>query len=615
MNYLTKLALSIGILFIFVFVRSSNAGKRNFAIDYNKNVFVKDGEPFRYVSGSMHYFKVPTQLWRDRLQKMKYGGLNVIQTYIKWSSVERTPGVYDFSGNNNITRFINEAMEEGLLVIIRVGPFIDAEVDMGGLPPWLLASSPDIKLRTSDPKYLQPLDRWLNVLLPMLKPLMYNNGGPIIMVQPENEFGSYMTCSTSGDYKAYMRDTFLKLLGNDTVLFTTDGNLDSMLKCGKIPNVFSTVDFGAGGNASNSFGALRRTQPNGPLVNSEYYSGWLDHWGHPHSMVSSKEVGKTLDNMLSMNASVNIYMYHGGTNFGFDAGSNLDNGIYDPCPTSYDYDAPISEAAYESNRNKKTFSNETEKMHLPPTKMQYVASIFDLLPMPILNPTPLSFEQLNHSYGFMLYSTNLTFQPTDPIILSIPGQTHKITQVAVLAQKNSRIDILVENQGRYAYGPDINQRKGILSNVTLNDFPLTNGWKHYRIFEDWTWSNVLEKIDSMPRLNSVGSLHIPSFYVGSFVLPENGTNFPLDSFLRVNGWWKGVAFLNGHNLGRYWPNVGPQVTLYAPSVYFLPYPQVNKIVLFELEHSPCNNLDGESCFIQFVDKHVINGPIPLHNTK
>ncbi|KAG7167991.1 Beta-galactosidase-like 2 [Homarus americanus] len=288
-----------------------------FVIDYENDQFLKDGEPFRYVSGSIHYFRVlPTQ-WRDRLKKMRMAGFNALQTYVEWSSHEPEQGMYDFTGMFDLVTFIKTAQEEGLAVILRPGPFIDAERDMGGLPYWLLNKNPSMRLRSSDPTYLIYVDNWFNnVLLPKIRPLLYANGGPIIMVQG---------------------------LGDDVVLFTTDGDGASYLKCGKIPGVYSTVDFGSGSSVTDAFAAMRLFEPRGPLVNSEYYPGWLDHWGEPHSTVDAETVAKTLDTMLALNASVNLYMFHGGTSFGLTSGANM-GGSFQACPTSYDYDAPLSEA-------------------------------------------------------------------------------------------------------------------------------------------------------------------------------------------------------------------------------------------------------------------------------
>ncbi|KAG0725489.1 Beta-galactosidase [Chionoecetes opilio] len=316
--------------------------ERSFSIDYDNNQFLKDGEPFRYVSGSIHYFRTLPSEWRDRLKKMRMAGFNALETYVEWSSHEPEQGTYDFSGINDLPSFLTIAQEEDLVVILRLGPFADAERDMGGLPYWLLNKNPDMRLRSSDPSYLKYVDAWFgDALLPKVKPLLYENGGPIIMMQVANEYGSYPDCDFA--YTSHLRDLVRAGVGEGTVLFTTDGNGVGFLKCGKIPEVYATVDFGSGTDVAKSFDTMRLFEPRGPLVNSEYYPGWLDHWGAPHSTVKAEAVAKTLDEMLALNASVNMYMFHGGTSFGFTAGSNM-NGAFQACPTSYDYDAPLSEA-------------------------------------------------------------------------------------------------------------------------------------------------------------------------------------------------------------------------------------------------------------------------------
>ncbi|KAI2810334.1 Beta-galactosidase-1-like protein [Blomia tropicalis] len=622
-------------LFFIVLIES-----RNFSIDYAHNRFVKDGKPYRYVAGSIHYFRVPNKLWRDRLQKMKFGGLNAISTYVEWSSIEQKPGVFDFSGDNNITHFILEAQQQGLDVILRPGPYICSERDMGGLPYWLLSKN-GIKLRSHDRTYLMAVDRYLNVLLPMVKPLLYHNGGPIIMVQVENEYGSYESEKCDTQYTGHLRNQFRKLLGNEIVLYTTDGGTDHHLKCGKIYDVYSTIDFGISDQASVSkyFATQRKHQHRGPLVNSEYYSGWLSYWGQPRTIWAIDLFAATLDMMLSMNASVNIYMYHGGTNFGFTAGANLNSSsTYLPVLTSYDYDAPISEAGdlqpkffiikriikryLPIESDSKSFANESLKMILPPIEMAPKATLFDLLPNAIIDEQPKTFEQLDHNQGFMLYSTKLNFEPSQPALLSIPNLhdraqifvdrkyvgtlslTHNVFQLSINAKRNSSIDILVENQGRIFYGRYINQQKGILGSVKVSQ-NIVKHWKHYPIYSNW--SVIIDSLEHQTTMTEQQKSQIPTFFTGSFILP-NKPNYPLDSFLNVTGFIKGIAFLNGFNLGRYWPLVGPQKTLYAPSVYFKPYPELNRIVVFETEQNSCFKSESK-CSIQFVDQHIIDGDI------
>ncbi|CAI9584524.1 unnamed protein product [Staurois parvus] len=278
----------------------------------SRDCFLKDGKCFRYISGSIHYFRVPPVYWKDRLLKMYMTGLNAVQVYVPWNFHEPQPGMFNFEGERDLERFLNLTVELGLLVILRPGPYICAEWDMGGLPAWLLYKK-DIALRTSDPDYLKAVDSWLSVLLPKIQPRLYSNGGNIISVQVENEYGSFHACDYS--YLRHLLTIFRLYLGDDVVLFTTDGNSNIELRCGTLQGLLATVDFGPGDNATNAFELLRRVQPQGPLVNSEYYTGWLDYWGEKHASSSAEQVSRGLQNILEAGASVNMYMFEGGTNF------------------------------------------------------------------------------------------------------------------------------------------------------------------------------------------------------------------------------------------------------------------------------------------------------------
>ena len=618
----------------------------SFTIDYDKNEFIKDGNPFRYVSGSLHYFRVPSELWADRMSKMRAAGLNALQTYVEWNSHEPEQGKYDFSGDNDLVRFIKLAQKHDLLVLLRVGPYIDAERDMGGFPYWLLSINPQIKLRTSDQSYLAQVEKWFSVLLPKIKPLLYNNGGPIIMVQVENEYGSYGCDFT---YTSYLRDLINKHLDHNVVLYTTDGNGDGFLQCGKIDNVFATVDFGSGTDIVQAFKNQHNHQQFGPSVNSEYYSGWLDHWETPHSVADTKLFCNTLDKLLSLNGSVNIYVVHGGTSFGFTNGANIDNDKYEACPTSYDYDAPLNEAGdptpkYYQMRQiiskylpipKVPLPQPAPKMQLTPVQMTSLNSLFsktiaNVLDDPVYSVDPLTFEQLKHNHGFVLYSTIINVHPSDPAVLQIPAladraqvfvnkryqgtlsRTQDLFELPINAKRGSQLDILVENQGRVCYGADINELKGITNGVKLGPNNLKN-WTHYKLFDNW--KATIEYIGNASAQNEIFTEpNVPQFYRGTFKLP-NDISLPLDTFLRLDGWNKGIAFLNGFNLGRYWPVVGPQITLYAPAHLFKKYPANNTLVLFELERSPYDQSNPTTCTVQFVNNHVVNGTVPYSDSK
>merc|ERR1719317_733475 len=271
---------------IFLFIVSTTSVP-SFTI--SNNTFLRNGSPHRYVSGSMHYFRVPQDMWEDRMKKMRLAGLNTLQTYVEWSSHEPAPGQYVFGGGLNISHYIATAQKLGLDVILRPGPFIDAERDFGGLPSWLLKDGDNIKLRTKDKNFMDRVTVWYGRLFKELNEYLFKNGGPIIMVQVENEYGSYglQTGHCDKEYLAMLRDLVLNNVGPDVLLFSTDGAGSDMVMCGKVPNVYATVDFGCGANVEQAFSTQRLFEPSGPLVNSEYYPGWLDHWQSPHAKVGT----------------------------------------------------------------------------------------------------------------------------------------------------------------------------------------------------------------------------------------------------------------------------------------------------------------------------------------
>ncbi|XP_076035693.1 beta-galactosidase-like isoform X2 [Oratosquilla oratoria] len=614
--------------------------QRSFEIDYENDGFLKDGQPFRYVSGTIHYFRVHPTDWADRLQKLRRAGFNAVQTYVEWSSHEPEPGVYDFTEGLDLEAYLQEAQKQGLLVILRPGPFIDAERDMGGLPYWLLRINPLMRLRSSDQSYMKYVNRWLgDILSPKLKPYLYENGGPIIMIQVENEYGSYYACDFA--YTAALRDLYRSKLGDKIVLFTTDGSGVGYLKCGKIPGTYATVDFGAGGDVTKPFEAQRLFEPRGPLINSEFYPGWLDHWGAPHATVESSKVCKSLDDMLALNASVNVYVFHGGTSFGFGAGANL-GGTYQACPTSYDYDAPVSEAGDPTQKYFDMMKVISKYLSIPsgpepkPTpKEAYgdvpvipIGSLFELaeVSQSVIRPWPVSFEDLSVQNGLVLYQTNITFMVPDPARLSlndvhdrayvfvdenligVASREQDISTLPIFAKVNSTLSIIVESQGRVCFGSGINDLKGLLTNVTLNGYQLKN-WRmtplpltHTQRFKKGI-ARMLERGQDIVSRRLFGTPQGGmTFYWGEFDILDN----PKNTFLRLDGWTKGLVWINNFLIGRYWPVVGPQQTLFVPHGILKMGP--NEIFLLEQEASPCSS--SLDCKVVFVDTPVVNGPTP-----
>ncbi|XP_027625452.1 beta-galactosidase isoform X3 [Tupaia chinensis] len=604
-----------------------NASGRTFEIDYRRDRFLKDGQPFRYISGSIHYSRVPRFYWKDRLLKMRMAGLNAIQTYVPWNFHEPQPGQYRFSEDHDVEYFIQLAHELGLLVILRPGPYICAEWDMGGLPAWLLEKE-SIVLRSSDPDYLAAVDKWLGVLLPKMKPLLYQNGGPIITVQVENEYGRYFSCDY--DYLRFLQKLFRHHLGDDALLFTTDGAREKLLQCGALQGLYATVDFGAGENVTAAFQIQRMSEPKGPLVNSEFYTGWLDHWGQPHSTVQTEAVASSLYDILAHGANVNLYMFIGGTNFAYWNGANTP---YAPQPTSYDYDAPLSEAG---DLTEKYFA-----LRKVIQKLKTVEAALDILcpAGPIKSPYPLTFIQVKQYFGFVLYRTTLPEDCSQPTPLSSPfSGVHDRAYVAVdgvpqgvlersnwttlkiVGKAGATLDLLVENMGRVNYGPYLKDFKGLVSNLTLGTQILTD-WAIFPLdTEDAVrshlggWAGHDSHHHDNPWAHSSSNYTLPAFYVGNFSIPSGIPDLPQDTFIQFPGWTKGQVWINGFNLGRYWPARGPQVTLFVP-LHILKTSAPNVITVLELERAPCGDDGPALCTVEFVDRPVINaavarGPLP-----
>ena len=618
--------------FLLLFFSDTNADHkrvdRSFVIDYENNCFLKDGRPFRYISGSVHYFRIPNIYWSDSMKKAKAMGLNTIQSYIAWNVHEVNEGHYDFKGGSDILHFINLAQQNDLLVILRPGPYIDAEWEFGGFP-WWIAKSKMVMRTSTDLRYTNYVLNWFNTLLPMLKPYLYKNGGPIIALQVENEYGNYYACDR--EYMEELKNIFLHHLGNDIVLFTTDGYTDDYLKCGTLPSLLATIDFGTEISAKNAFKLLRKYQKKGPLVNSEFYTGWLDYWGKVHQTRNAKEVAIYLDEILRLNASVNLYMFQGGSNFRFMNGADIDNGQFMISPTSYDYDAPISESGdlqekFFALRN--VIQNYTD-FPLPPipessVKVAYgkvfmkkfidlnqALSLLHEYSQPVHFKNPLTFEEVNMAYGFMLYQAKLPALNKKKNLLEIE-QVHDRSTIYVDGVKQGwanrgrvklnitqgqTLEILVENQGRLAYAPKgvnyLPDAKGLLSEVRVNR-KIIYDWLMFRINDSVV--NHLQKINKSTSKQERTSTGL--FFFSSFI-----TENIQDTYIKMKGWKKGQIYINRYNVGRYWSAAGPQQTLFIPKSFL--NEKENSVVIFELDDPPCLLTKIWECFIEFVDKPIL----------
>ena len=570
---------------------------------HDRDGFLLDGRPFRILSGALHYFRVHPEQWDERLALLRAMGLNTVETYVAWNLHEPRPRAFDFTGPLDLERFIGLAAGHGLKVLVRPGPYICAEWEFGGLPAWLL-KDPAMRLRCTHPGYLAAVDRWFDALVPRLLPTLAEQGGPVIAVQVENEYGSYGTDS------AYLRHLAqgLRRRGVGSLLFTSDGPEHAMLQGGTLAGVLPTANFGS--DATDGFAMLRAYSPDGPPVCMEFWNGWFDHWGEPHHTRDSADAAKVLDEMLQAGASVNLYMAHGGTNFGLMNGANQTDGCYRPTVTSYDYDAAISESGRPTEKFwafREVLGRHTElppppsaepPRRLPPTAVALpdatpLLGVVADLSVPVHAAHTRTMEELDQSYGFVLYRTWVT-GPREPEELHVDGLADRAQvfldgePVGVLDRTapgpgpllavppgGARLELLVENLGRVNYGPDLMDRKGIVGGVRLGRQYL-HAWQMFPLPLDDPGAFPLPGEGAPAAAGEPTSGH-PVFRRGFFEVEQ-----PLDTFVDTAGWTKGLCWINGFLLGRYWDR-GPQRTLYLPRP--LLRPGRNELLLLEL-HGP-----------------------------
>jgi beta-galactosidase len=561
--------------------------------------FELDGTPLVIRSGEMHYPRVPREYWRDRMRKARAMGLNAVCTYVFWNAHERREGTFDFTGNLDVAAFVRTAREEGLLVILRPGPYVCSEWDLGGLPSWLLAA-PDMRLRSADPRFLVAARRYLDRVGRELAPLQITRGGPIALVQVENEYGSF------GADKAYLgaiRDA-IRAAGFEVPLFTSDGPDDRLLAGGTLPDVLSAINFGDGDDPAEQLATFARFRTGVPRMVGELWAGWFDHWGRPHHTTPPADSARAVEWLLAHGVSFNLYMFHGGTTFGLAAGANSTPG-YRPDTSSYDYDAPLDEAGRPTA--KFAALREVIARHLPADEaLPALPPPLPVAPLPeialaesaplaqalgakVRAESPLSFEALGLDRGLVVYRTRVTaaadvlevVEAHDWALVMQGGRTlgaldRRLDQCCLDVQLagDEPLEIVVDAMGRINFGPHLlDDRKGITGKVLLGGREL-KGWEMFPL-----------PLEALPALHfAPGDAKGPAFHRGSFAVTA-----PTDTFIDMRGWGRGIVWVDGHNLGRFW-GIGPQQTLFCPAPWLRP--GVNEIVVLELDDRGARTVRG-----------------------
>lgn len=565
--------------------------------------FLKDGKPVKIISGTVHYFRNLPDTWDDIFGKMVALGCNTVETYCAWNMHEKRMGEFDFSGILNVAEFLKNAQKYGLMAIVRPGPYICAEWEFGGLP-WWLQTLPQMEIRCSNPVYMGRFKLYLQRLFEEVRPFLFTNGGNIIMMQVENEYGYY------GDDKKYLLDlvAIYRENGIDVPLFTSDGTKGTDILDGNINGCLATLNFGS--RVEENFKAHDKLFPASPKMCMECWNGWFDAWGDDkHHTTSAQDYAKVIDDMLKR-GSVNMYMFIGGTNFGFTSGANHYE-KFAPDVTSYDYDALLTESGdvtekYYAVREviKKYIDYELTSVPENRGKQAYgkvalteSAGLFEnlhSLSAPQQCEVPKCMEEYGSGYGYILYRTILNrdyenadlfferigdraYVYIDDKLIGILYVNDEELKINISARAGSVLSVLVENMGRTNFGPKMMYKKGIAGRCLL-DGKIHFGWEAYTL-----------PMDNLAKLKFSGkACSAPVFYRGVFDVIER-----MDTFLLTENFKKGFAVINGFNLGRYW-EIGPQKTLYVPKSVLKE--GENEILIFETD-----GLKGKP-IIEFVDK-------------
>ena len=551
-----------------------------------EKTFLLNGKPFIVKAAEVHYPRIPRPYWEQRIKMCKALGMNTLCLYVFWNIHEQEQGKVDFTGNNDVAEFIRLAQKNDMYVIVRPGPYVCAEWEMGGLPWWLLKKK-DIRLREQDPFFMESYRSFVQKLAEQISDLTIDKGGPIIMVQVENEYGSY---GEDKPYVAAIRDIIRDAGFDKVTLFQCDWS-SNFTKNG-LDDLVWTMNFGTGANIENEFKPLKKLRPDAPLMCSEFWSGWFDKWGGRHETRGSKEMVAGLKEMLDKGISFSLYMTHGGTSWGHWAGANSPG--FSPDVTSYDYDAPINEAgqvtpkymelremlAQYSDKKLPSIPKEYPVITIPEVTFTEVAPLFDNLPEPKNFTDIQTMEALNQGWGSILYRTTTPAVPAQSVLMITDGhdyvqvfingnfigaldrRNHEKTLLLPPLKEGDRLDILVEAMGRINFGRAIKDFKGITDKVELG-YAMSNGSLVTINLKNWQIYNLPDSYEAQKNMKYVplNGQKVRGCYRATFNLKKTG-----DTFINMETWGKGQVYVNGHAIGRFW-KIGPQQTLYMPGCW------------------------------------------------
>ncbi|MCJ8209753.1 beta-galactosidase [Mucilaginibacter sp. RS28] len=604
MKKLYKTCLSLALLSVLNLVSPECfAQSKSTSFSFRGTDFMLNGNTFQIISGEMHPARIPREYWRHRIQMAKAMGCNTIAVYIFWNYLEEKPGQFDLTTDNrDVAAFIKLCQQEGMWVILRPGPYVCGEWDFGGLPPYLL-SIPDIKVRCSDERYMAAVKKYVQHIAPVIAPLQCDHGGPILMVQVENEYGSY------GNDKTYMNN--LKQLwvenGITVPFYTADGPAPALLEAGTVDGAAIGLD---SGSSEADFQQGAKMNPNVPVFSSETYPGWLTHWGEKWAKPDTAGLLKELRFLMKTGRSFNLYVVHGGTNFGFTAGANAFNPTqYQPDVTSYDYDAPISEQGFATPKYyaiRKLISQSLNKklpavpkpiatMAIPEVQMTAFSDVWNNLPASVKSPQPLTMEAMNQYQGLILYKTKLVGHKSGKLLITEPHDFAYVFLNGKYIDKIERnggkwfvelpktdvadpeLEIMVEAMGHINFAEYMIDRKGITDRVSLNGMTLMN-WEIYNLpFDEF----YIRSVKSTANTSQKPMM----FFKGGFNLKNTA-----DTYIDLSNYTKGIVWINRHNLGRYW-HIGPQDKLYCPASWLKK--GNNEVLVFDLLQTEAKPVKGD----------------------